>query len=413
MMYMRSVATKLHGYDWFRSIGSPKFISAPMVEQSALPFRLLVRQNGADLAFTQMHHARNFLIDENYRNDCIDWNDYKHNDGDKIKEAMALQLEKHLIVQFCGNDPTTIVNAAKYVHNNVSAIDLNCGCPQKIAKRGNYGAYLLKNPDLIVSILETMVKNLNCPITVKIRKLENVEDTINLCKRLENAGVSMITLHARTVDSSKLYTGPADWDVIKQCKENVNIPLIANGGISCHDDVLKCLEYTKCDGVMSSEALLENPRLFTKEGDYKFKYDYINSQFDIVDQYIDLVKSYKLPQQYYLGVRSHLFKFLHRFTDCDTNEAERKMLAEGDFNDMVAVVERLKEKMKAVNNDPMLAVENNLISDTSWYYRHRREDRKSLITPRRRDRFTRIIDDEPIESKLESLKQRLKSKHGQ
>jgi len=313
-------------------------------------------------------------------------------------------------VQFCGNDPTTIVTAAKYVHNNVSAIDLNCGCPQKIAKRGNYGAYLLKNPDLIVSILEAMVKNLNCPITVKIRKLENMDDTINLCKRLENAGVSMITLHARTVDSSKLYTGPADWDVIKKCKENVNIPLVANGGISCYEDVVKCLEYTKCDAVMSSEALLENPRLFTKEGDYKFRHDYINSQFDIADQYIDLVKAYKLPKQYYLGVRSHLFKFLHRFTDCDANEAERRLLAEGDFNDMITVVERLKEKMKSVNNDTILAMENNLISDTGWYYRHRRED--LLITPRRRDRFTRVVNEEPIETKLESLKQRLKLKHG-
>jgi tRNA-dihydrouridine synthase len=68
---------------------------------------------------------------------------------------MALQLEKHLIVQFCGNDPTTIVTAAKYVHNNVSAIDLNCGCPQKIAKRGNYGAYLLKKNSKSITFLNT------------------------------------------------------------------------------------------------------------------------------------------------------------------------------------------------------------------------------------------------------------------
>jgi hypothetical protein len=77
---------------------------------------------------------------------------------------------------------------------------------------------------------------------------------------------------------------------------------------------------------------------------------------------------------------------------------------------MITVVERLKEKMKSVNNDTILAMENNLISDTGWYYRHRRED--LLITPRRRDRFTRVVNEEPIETKLESLKQRLKLKHG-
>lgn len=237
MKFTRKLSVSMSN-SFFESIGSPKFISAPMVDQSNLAWRLLVKENGADLAFSQMMHARNFMNDKNYRSDCIDWDDYTHKGG-KSESDKARELDKPLIVQLAGDDPDVLVTAGKFIHHDVAAIDLNLGCPQKIAKKGNYGAYLLPDKALIVKLLSSMVKGLDCPITAKIRCLSTDEETLDLVKAIENCGVSMITIHGRTVDSNKLFVGPVDWEVIRKAKSIVSIPVIANGGISCRDDALR------------------------------------------------------------------------------------------------------------------------------------------------------------------------------
>ena len=223
---------------FFESIGSPRFISAPMVDQSNLAWRLLVKGNGADLAFSQMMHARNFMTDKNYRSDCVDWDDYTHSSG-ILESSRAKLLDSPLIVQLAGDDPNVLVGAGKFVHHDVAAIDLNLGCPQKIAKKGNYGAYLLPDKALIVKILSTMVQELDCPITAKVRCLSTDAETLDLCKAIEDCGVSMITVHGRTADSNKLFMGPADWDIIRKVKNTLSIPVIANGGISSREDALR------------------------------------------------------------------------------------------------------------------------------------------------------------------------------
>jgi len=196
-----------------------------MVDQSSLSWRVLVKRHGADLAFSQMMHARNFQNDRKYRSECIDWDDYTHISGSEDKKRDAKLDDRPLIVQFAGNDPNTLVNAGMLIHKDVNAIDLNLGCPQKIAKRGNYGAYLLSNEKVIVECLSAMVAKLDCPITAKVRKLENDEDTIRLCKKIEECGVQMLTVHGRTVSSSKLFTGPCDWvflfiTALNRCRMN-------------------------------------------------------------------------------------------------------------------------------------------------------------------------------------------------
>lgn len=285
-------STKLNYNEFYKSIGNPKYISAPMVDSSELAWRILVRRNGCDLAFSQMMHGRNFLVDSlNYRVDCMDWIDYRTNNNDIELEKQGKQLDNSLIVQLASDDSDILIKVGKILETNqqIKGIDLNLGCPQKIAKRGNYGAYLLPNKKLIVNLLSNMVKNINCNITAKIRKLPSDEDTIDLCKAIEDCGVSMLTVHGRTVESSKLFTGEVDWDIIKKIKKKLSIPVIANGGISNRKDVIKCLEITGADGVMSSEALLENPKLFSEEGDYLFHNDFINSQLNTVEEYVNLV----------------------------------------------------------------------------------------------------------------------------
>ena len=124
----KNLIKKLHGYEWYKSIGSPKFLVAPMVDQSELPFRMLTRRYGAQLCWTPMFHARHFATDENYRK----------------RMFTPCQADRPLIVQFAANDPDFLLQAVKYVEKDCDAIDLNCGCPQGIAKKGNYGAYLLE-----------------------------------------------------------------------------------------------------------------------------------------------------------------------------------------------------------------------------------------------------------------------------
>lgn len=400
---------------FYESLGSPKFISAPMVDQSKLAWRLLVRRNGADLAYSEMMHARMFKEDKKYRQSVIDWDDYSHISSDKDIEEMSKSQDKNTIVQFAGDDPDTVVEAGRYVHHDVAAIDLNLGCPQKIAKRGNYGAYLLSQPDQVIKVLTAMVKGLDCPITAKIRRLASDEATIELCHRIESAGVQLLTIHGRTVDNSKLYIGPCDWDIIKKVKQSINIPVIANGGIASRADAIRCLEYTGADGVMSSEALLENPKLFSIDGDEQFTENYVRSQLDVASQYVNIVTSHKAPKSIFANVRGHLFKILFRFINMESNSDLRYLLAEGNLEEMISVVYKLKERFATIEYNTQIAEERKMISKSSWYMRHRDEESESrIISPRRRDRLRpelsntlEEISTVPLEEKLSNLKRKL------
>mmetsp|Transcript_10392 Transcript_10392/g.17422 ORF Transcript_10392/g.17422 Transcript_10392/m.17422 type:complete len:473 (-) Transcript_10392:172-1590(-) len=416
------------GQSFYESIGSPKFISAPMVDQSSLPWRMFVRQHGTDLAFSQMMHARNFMIDPKYRHDCIDWDDYTHIDGSVELERQGRQWDQPLIAQLAGDDAETLVKAGRYIHHDVAAIDLNLGCPQKIAKRGHYGAYLLPDHDLVIHLLSAMVKELECPITAKIRKLENEEDTIRLCQDIEAAGVSMITVHGRLVTASKLFTGPADWDIIRKVKQSVSIPVVANGGIGCYADAARCLEYTGADAVMSSEGLLENPKLFSPEGDRLFREDFCRAQLRTAAEFVALVKAYPLPRPINQVIRGHLFKMLYRFISAEKNKDLQRQLAEGRFEEMCEVVDLLERRLARLDFDTPTAEQQGYCLAHTYYMRHRNEQaqQRILSMPKlhksrlkyqgaisRVDDNTTMSDDDlkiAQQQKLSDLKQRLLAK---
>ena len=226
-----------------------KIILAPMAGVSNSPFRILSRSFGAGLVFSEMVSDKGLL----YSNEKT------------IKLLYMTDAEKPMAQQIFGSDIKSMVDAAIYIDKNSNAdiIDINMGCPvPKVAVRAQAGASLMKNPDLIYEIVYSIVKSVSKPVTVKIRSGWD-SDTINaveVAKKIEKAGASAITVHART--RAQGYSGLADWDVIKAVKESVKIPVIGNGDVVDGPSAKKMLDYTGCDAVMIGRGALGNPWIF-------------------------------------------------------------------------------------------------------------------------------------------------------
>lgn len=304
-------------YDWFESIGRPRFVVAPMVDASELAWRLLCRRHGATLCYTPMFHSNVFNKDPKYRKDNM----------------VTCEEDRPLIVQFCGNNPEIIASAAKLVEGQCDAIDINLGCPQSIAKRGRYGSFLQDDWDLLKKIVQTMSEAVSVPITCKVRIFESIEKSVEYALMLQNAGCKMLTVHGRTREQKGPLTGIASWEHIKAVREAISIPMLANGNIQCLQDVYRCLEYTKVDGIMSAEGNLTNPAIF--EG--------INPvTWEIANEYLELVEQYPCPTSY---IRGHLFKIFHKIFSLEENNEDRQILATAqNLDDFKRVCVNVRDK---------------------------------------------------------------------
>jgi tRNA-dihydrouridine synthase 1 len=189
----------------------------------------------------------------------------------KTYEESSLYLDgnpsrdRPLFVQFCANDPDEFLQAASYVAPFCDAVDINLGCPQGIARKGKYGAFLQEDQELIYRLINKLHVNLPVPITAKIRILENREDTLKYAEKVLSAGASILTVHGRHRDQKGHKTGLADWSVIRYLRENLpkETVLFANGNILRRDDIDRCLEETGADAVMSAEGNLYDPAIFS------------------------------------------------------------------------------------------------------------------------------------------------------
>jgi tRNA-dihydrouridine synthase 1 len=174
-------------------------------------------------------------------------------------------LDRPLFVQFCANNPDEFLQAAKYVSPFCDAVDLNLGCPQGIARKGKYGAFLQEEKELIYSLINKLHKELDVPVTAKIRILETKEKTLEYARMVLDAGASILTVHGRTREMKGHKTGLADWSMIRYLREELGneVVLFANGNILRKEDVERCLEETGADGVMSAEGNLYDPAIFS------------------------------------------------------------------------------------------------------------------------------------------------------
>ncbi|KAI4868902.1 FMN-linked oxidoreductase [Hypoxylon rubiginosum] len=282
---------KLHGRAFYESIGSPKFVLAPMVDQSEFAWRMLSRsfltptENAKLLAYTPMLHARLYEETAKYRESHFEATrplkstpsgsapsptPASSNAEEPSSPTPFLDgnpaIDRPLFVQFCANDPEHLLGAAKLVAPYCDAVDLNLGCPQGIARRGHYGAFLQEDQELVYNLINTLHKNLPVPVTAKIRILDTKEDTLAYAKNVLAAGASIITVHGRRREQKGHITGVADWQFLRYLRENLpkETVIFANGNILQHGDLEQCLEATGADAVMSAEGNLSDPAIFAQ-----------------------------------------------------------------------------------------------------------------------------------------------------
>lgn len=219
------------------------------------------------LAFSPMYHARLFREQPSVRSQHFQ---PTYASAGKGGQSLYLDgnpaIDRPLFVQFCANNPDDLLGAAKYVAPYCDAVDLNLGCPQGIARKGHYGAFLQEDWDTIYKLINRLHNELSVPVTAKFRVLESKEKTLEYAKMILSAGASIITLHGRTREQKGHNTGVADWSYIRYLRDNLppETVIFANGNILNGGDLEQCLEVTGVDGVMSAEGNLSDPSIFGK-----------------------------------------------------------------------------------------------------------------------------------------------------
>ncbi len=229
------------------------YILAPMAGVTDLPFRLLCKEQGAGLLCMEMISAKALQ--------------YKNKN---TKALLSIHPEEYPVsLQLFGSDPVIISEMAKEIEElPFQILDINMGCPvPKVVKNGE-GSALMKEPKLVWQIVRQTVRAIRKPVTVKIRKGfdDNHVNAVEIAKAAEDAGAAAIAVHGRTRE--QYYSGKADWEIIRQVKEAVSVPVIGNGDVTSGETALAMRRRTGCDGVMIGRGAQGNPWIFRELVEY-------------------------------------------------------------------------------------------------------------------------------------------------
>ena len=279
-----------------------RIVLAPMAGISNTSYRKIIKEMGAGLIYAEMVSDKALCFSNEKTFDLL-----------KMSEE-----ERPIAQQIFGSDKESFVKAAQIIEEKMhpDIIDISMGCPvPKVAVRAQAGSALLKNPDKVYEIVSSVVKAVNVPVTVKIRSGwdEKHINAVEIAKKCEEAGASAITIHGRT--RAQGYSGKADWNIIKQVKEAVKIPVIGNGDVTSCYDAKKMIDETGVDAVMIGRGVLGNPWLI------KECVDYLNDgtepqEVSFIDKVQMMKKHYELLTQdkneklALLEIRSHIIWYL-------------------------------------------------------------------------------------------------------
>ncbi|MDE6513261.1 MAG: tRNA dihydrouridine synthase DusB [Muribaculaceae bacterium] len=272
-------------------LGSEPIMLAPMEDVTDGSFRLIAKENGADMVYTEFVSADALIRDI----------------ASTTRKLQINERERPVAIQIYGREPDVMVEAAKIVEEaKPDILDINFGCPvKKVAGKGA-GAGLLRNVPKMLEITRAVVNAVNLPVTVKTRLGWDCENKIivDLAEQLQDCGIAALTVHGRT--RSQMYTGQADWEMIARVKENprLRIPLIGNGDIASRAQVRRAFDHYGVDGVMVGRAAIGAPWIFSelKTGepiDVHRQFDYLRRQINESVERIDPVRGI-------LHIRRHL-----------------------------------------------------------------------------------------------------------
>lgn len=278
-------------------------VMAPMAGISNPSYMKIIEQMGCDLALTELISTEAVIRNNKKTLDMLNGiNDLKMKVG----------------IQIFGANPETMAKAAKMLCEtyDVDLIDINMGCPvPKVAIHSSAGSGLLKEPEKVRQIVLAVKNAVNVPVTVKIRSGwdENSINAVEIAKIIEQAGASAITIHPRT--RAQGYSGKADWNIIKEIKKNVKIPVIGNGDIKTVYDAKRMLDETSCDAIMVGRALLGNPWLikdiinYLENGTLPCPVQ-LEQKIEMIKKHLNLLVKYKNEKTALLEIRSHISWYL-------------------------------------------------------------------------------------------------------
>lgn len=309
-------------------------VLAPMAGICNSAFRRIAKEMGAGLIYAEMVSDKALLYKSKKTEDMLYMNDE----------------ERPISQQIFGSDKESFVEAAKIVCEKMhpDIIDINMGCPvPKVAVSAQAGAALLKNPGKVYEIVKSVVEAVSIPVTVKIRSGwdKNSINAIEIAKVCERAGASAICVHPRT--RSQRYEGLSDWNIIKEVKESISIPVIGNGDIRNVDDAKRMIELTNCDAVMIGRGVLGNPWLIRDIVNYLEdgalpKVISKDEKIDMCIKHMNYLLSFKDEKTAVLEMRSHIAWYLKGLDG--VNEVKREIFKATTEKDVLEILTKFKNK---------------------------------------------------------------------